>query len=100
MLIVLVVDLVWVEGLMLVVEIGNGIMVNFNYIGCKLIDDLDVRDVFKVFWDLVNNCWCYELVYLDGYEELCGGYFGYVYIKDVKVDILWVILEVCWMGEG
>lgn len=94
------VDLARAEGLTLVVETGNGTMVNSNYTGRKLIDDLDARDVLKVLWDPANNCWCHELAYPDGYEELRGGYLGHVHIKDVQVDTPRATLEVRRMGEG
>ncbi|MEL7116366.1 MAG: TIM barrel protein, partial [Pseudomonadota bacterium] len=73
-------------GVTLVVETGNGTMVNSSYTGRKLIDDLDAKDVLKVLWDPANNCWCHELAYPDGYEVLRGGYLGHVHIKDVLVD--------------
>ena len=88
------------EGLTLVVETGNGTMVNSCYTGRKLIDDLDAKDTLKVLWDPANNCWCHELAYPDGYEELRGGYLGHVHIKDVKVDTPRATLEVRKMGEG
>ena len=88
------------EGLILVVETGNGTMVNSCYTGRKLIDDLDAKDTLKVLWDPANNCWCHELAYPDGYEELRGGYLGHVHIKDVKVDTPRATLEVRKMGEG
>ncbi|MGA9435245.1 MAG: TIM barrel protein, partial [Roseobacter sp.] len=44
------VDLARAEGLTLVVETGNGTMVNSNYTACKLIDDLDAKGVLKVLW--------------------------------------------------
>ena len=56
----------------LVVETGNGTMVNSSYTGRKLIDDLDAKDVLKVLWDPANNCWCHERAYPEGYEELRG----------------------------
>ena len=88
------------EGLTLVVETGNGTMVNSCYTGRRLIDDLDAKDTLKVLWDPANNCWCHELAYPDGYEELRGGYLGHVHIKDVKVDTPRATLEVRKMGEG
>ncbi|MEP3431285.1 MAG: sugar phosphate isomerase/epimerase family protein [Roseibium sp.] len=88
------------EGLTLVVETGNGTMVNSNYTARKLIDDLDAKDTLKVLWDPGNNCWCHELAYPDGYDELRGGYLGHIHIKDVKVDTPRATLEVRKMGEG
>lgn len=94
------VELAKAEGLTLVVETGNGTMVNSNYTARKLIDDLDAKDTLKVLWDPGNNCWCHELAYPDGYEELHGGYLGHIHIKDVKVDTPRATLEVRRMGEG
>lgn len=94
------VELARSEGLTLVVETGNGTMVNSNYTARKLVDDLDARDALKVLWDPANNCWCHELAYPDGYEEVRGGYLGHVHIKDVKVDTPRATLEICEMGKG
>lgn len=94
------VELARAEGLTLVVETGNGTMVNSNYTARKLIDDLDARDTLKVLWDPANNCWCHELAWPDGYNELKGGYLGHVHIKDVQVDTPRATLEVRKMGEG
>jgi sugar phosphate isomerase/epimerase len=87
-------------GIILVVETGNGTMVNSNYTARKLIDDLDAKDDLKVLWDPANNCWCHELAYPDGYTELNGGYLGHVHIKDVRVDTPRATLEIRRMGEG
>ncbi|MEM8813842.1 MAG: sugar phosphate isomerase/epimerase family protein [Pseudomonadota bacterium] len=94
------VDLARAEGVTLVVETGNGTMVNSNYTARKLIDALDARDVLKVLWDPANNCWCHELAYPDGYNEIRDGYLGHIHIKDVKVDTPRATLEVRSMGEG
>lgn len=94
------VELAKAEGLTLVVETGNGTMVNSNYTARKLIDDLDAKDTLKVLWDPANNCWCHELAYPDGYEEVRGGYLGHVHIKDVLVNTPRATLEVRKMGEG
>lgn len=87
-------------GVTLVVETGNGTMVNSNYTARKLIDDLDAKDVLKVLWDPANNCWCHERAWPDGYDEVKDGYLGHVHIKDVKVDTPRATLEVRRMGEG
>jgi len=93
-------DLARAAGLTLVVETGNGTMVNSNYTARRLIDDLDARDVLKVLWDPANNCWCHELAYPDGYDEVKGGYLGHIHIKDVLVDTPRATLEVREMGKG
>lgn len=84
----------------LVVETGNGAMVNSNYTARKLIDDLDAKDVLKVLWDLANNCWRHERAWPDGYDEVKGGYLGHAHIKDLQVDTPRATLEVRKMGHG
>ena len=87
-------------GVTLVVETGNGTMVNSNWTARKMIDDLDAHDVLKILWDPANNCWCHEKAWPDGYEAARGGYLGHVHIKDVHVDTPRATLEVRPMGKG
>ncbi|MFT4729203.1 MAG: sugar phosphate isomerase/epimerase [Granulosicoccus sp.] len=94
------VELARKEGIILVVETGNGTMVNSNYTARKLIDDLDAKDVLKVLWDPGNNCWCHERAWPEGYDEVQDGYLGHIHIKDVFVDTPKATLEVRKMGEG
>ena len=94
------VDLAKAEGVTLVVETGNGTMVNSCWTGRKLIDDLGAKGVLKILWDPANNCWAHETAYPDGYELMQGGYLGHVHIKDVLVDTPKATLEVRKMGEG
>lgn len=94
------VDLAKAEGVTLVVETGNGTMVNSNYTARKLIDELDAKDTLKVLWDPGNNCWCHEQAFPDGYAAVRGGYLGHVHIKDVLVDTPRATLEVRKMGTG
>ena len=94
------VDLARSEGITLVVETGNGTMVNSNYTARKLIDALDAKDVLKVLWDPANNCWCHELAFPDGHDEVRDGYLGHIHIKDVQVDTPRATLEVREMGKG
>ena len=94
------VELAKKEGVTLVVETGNGTMVNSNYTARRLIDELDAKESLKVLWDPANNCWCHELAYPDGYEEVRDGYLGHVHIKDVQVDTPRATLTVKKMGEG
>jgi len=93
-------ELARAEGVTLVVETGNGTMVNSNYTARKLIDDLDAKDVLKVLWDPANNCWCHERAYPDGYNEIKDGYLGHIHIKDVQVDTPRALLEVRQLGKG
>lgn len=94
------VDLARAEGITLVVETGNGTMVNSCWTARKLIDDLDAKDALKILWDPANNCWCHERAYPDGYETMKGGYLGHVHIKDVEADTPKATLTVRPMGEG
>ncbi|MEO0990798.1 MAG: sugar phosphate isomerase/epimerase family protein [Pseudomonadota bacterium] len=87
-------------GVTLVVETGNGTMVNSNYTGRRLIDELNAKDVLKVLWDPANNCWCHERAWPDGYDAVRDGYLGHVHIKDVHVDTPRATLEVREMGKG
>lgn len=94
------IDLAKDADLTLVVETGNGTMVNSNYTARRLIDELDAKDTLKVLWDAANNCWCHELAYPDGYDQVKDDYLGHVHIKDVQVDTPRATLEVRRMGEG
>ena len=94
------VELIKKEGLTLVVETGNGTMINSSYTAKKLIDDLDAKDTLKVLWDPANNCWCHELAYPNGYNEIKNGYIGHIHIKDIIVDTPKATLEIKKMGDG
>jgi sugar phosphate isomerase/epimerase len=94
------VELARAEGVTLVVETGNGTLVNSAWTARRLIDELDAKDALKVLWDPGNACWCHESAYPDGYETLRDGYIGHVHIKDLVVDTPRATLEVRPMGEG
>ncbi|MGH1480152.1 MAG: sugar phosphate isomerase/epimerase family protein [Geminicoccales bacterium] len=94
------VELAKKEEITLVVETGNGTMVNSCWTGRRLIDDLGAKDVLKILWDPANNCWCHEQAWPDGYETMKGGYLGHLHIKDVLVDTPKATLEVRPMGKG
>ncbi len=94
------IELAKAEGVTLVVETGNGTMINSCWTGRRLIDDLDAKGTLKILWDPANNCWAHETAYPDGYETMKGGYLGHVHIKDVQVDTPKAFLEVRPMGEG
>ena len=94
------VELAKAEGVTLVVETGNGTMINSCWTGKKLIDDLGAVETLKILWDPANNCWAHETAFPDGYETMPGGYLGHVHIKDVQVDTPKAHLDVRPMGEG
>lgn len=93
-------DLARDSGVTLVVETGNGTMVNSNWTARRLIDDLGAKDVLKILWDPANNCWCHEEAWPHGYQTAKDGYIGHIHIKDVFVDTPSATLEVRRMGEG
>ena len=94
------VELARAEEIGLVVETGNGTMVNSSYTARLLIDQLNAKDTLRVLWDPANACWCHERAWPDGYETLRGGYLGHVHIKDIHVDTPRSTLEVRPMGAG
>lgn len=94
------VELAKAEGVTLVVETGNGTMINSCWTGRKLVDDLDAKDTLKILWDPANNCWAHETAWPNGYETMKGGYLGHVHIKDVFADTPKATLEVRPMLEG
>lgn len=94
------VDLARQAGVTLVVETGNGTMVNSCWTGCKLIDDLNAAGTLKILWDPANNCWAHEIAYPDGYNLIRHGYLGHIHIKDVQVDTPRAYLEVRELGHG
>ncbi len=94
------VELARAADITLVVETGNGTMVNSCWTARKLIDDLGASDALKILWDPANNCWAHEKAWPDGYETMQGGYVGHIHIKDVHVDTPRATLEVRPMGQG
>lgn len=94
------VDLARSEGTILVVETGNGTIINSAFTARKMIDDLEAKDSLKVLWDPANCCWCQDIAFPDAYEELRGGYIGHIHLKDVVVDTPRSRLAVCEFGTG
>lgn len=93
-------DLARDAGVTLVVETGNGTMVNSNWTARKLIDDLGAKDVLRILWDPANNFWCHEEAWPRGYDTARDGYLGHIHIKDVQVDTPSATLTVKRLGEG
>jgi sugar phosphate isomerase/epimerase len=86
------------EDMPLVVETGNGTMVNSSWTARKLIDAIGSK-YLKVLWDPANNCYAHERMYPDGYDVI-RGHIGHIHIKDVFVDTPKATLEVREMGKG
>ncbi len=94
------VDLARREDMVLVVETGNGIMVNSCYTARRMIDELDAKTHLKILWDPANCCWCHEVAWPDAYDSIQGGYLGHVHIKDVQVNTPRSHLTVREYGKG
>ena len=92
------VDLARDAGVTLVVETGNGTMVNSCWTARRLIEDLDAADALRILWDPANTLWCHE----DPMEglETGGRLIAHVHIKDVIADTPRATLSVVPMGEG
>lgn len=87
------------EKMVIVVETGNGTMLNSSWTARKLLDEIN-SDYFKVLWDPANNCYAHERMYPDGYELVKGKYLAHIQLKDVRVDTPKATLEVCEFGKG
>lgn len=94
------VDLAHAEGITLLVETGNGTMVNSAWTGRRMLDDLNAGPALKVLWDPGNACYAHETAWPDAYDALRGGHVGHIHIKDVWADTAKAWLEVRPMGEG
>ena len=66
----------------MVIETGNGGMVNSAYLGAKLVADIGSPHL-QVLWDPANCLFCGEVAFPDGYEAIreC---VAHVHIKDTR----------------
>jgi len=88
------------EQVKLVVETGNGTMINSAYTMRKLIDDLDAHGRLLALWDPCNALYCGEPPCPDGAQALAGGNIGHVHIKDAVVTPQRATVNFCRLGEG
>ena len=88
------------ENIRLVIETGNGTMVNSAYTMGKLIDDLGAHGRLFALWDPCNTLYCGEPPWPDGAQALSGGKVGHVHIKDAKVRPARSTVDFCQLGEG
>lgn len=86
------------EDMVLVVETGNGTMINSSWTAGKLLDAIGSNRL-KVLWDPANNCYAHERMFPEGYDPIRGR-IGHIHIKDVLVDTPKATLEVREMGKG
>ncbi len=87
------------EGVTLVLENGNGLMVPSAWLGRKLVDEMGSQHL-KILWDPGNGLYANEKPFPDAYEALRGGALGHFHIKDAIVDMPKATVEFCAMGTG
>ncbi len=88
------------EDVKLVIETGNGTMVNSAYTMSRLIDDLGAHGRLFALWDPCNTLYCGELPHPDGFDALADGKIGHVHIKDAEVIPSHATVNFCRLGEG
>jgi sugar phosphate isomerase/epimerase len=93
------VELAEKEGVTLVLENGNGLMVPSAWLGRKLVDEMGSEHL-KILWDPGNGLYATEKPFPDAYEALRGGALGHYHIKDAIVDMPKATVEFCEMGTG
>ena len=87
------------EGITLVLENGNGLMVPSAWLGRKLFDEMGSPNL-KILWDPGNGLYANEIPFPDAYEALRGSALGHFHIKDAIVDMPKATVEFCEMGKG
>ncbi|MDD9855231.1 MAG: sugar phosphate isomerase/epimerase [Gammaproteobacteria bacterium] len=88
------------EDVKLVIETGNGTMINSAYTMGRLIDELDADGRLLALWDPCNALYCGEPPCPDGAQALAGGKIGHVHIKDAVVRPQRATVNFCRLGEG
>lgn len=85
-------------GVTLVIETGNGGMVNSAYLGARLCREIDSPNL-KVLWDPANCLFSGESPIPEGYESV-KDYLAHVHIKDTRAWIYRATLEQVPYGDG
>ena len=92
------------EGIVLVVETGNGGMVNSAFQAARLTDALGgglaKGGNFAALWDPCNCLYCGEVPFPDGCGALSGGRLGHLHIKDARVCPPRSTVNFCRLGDG
>ena len=89
------------EDVVLVVETGNGGMVNSAFQARRLADALGgAGGHFAALWDPCNCLYCGEVPFPDGCESLAGGRLGHVHMKDARVFPPRSRVDFCRLGTG
>ncbi len=87
------------EGITLVLENGNGLMVPSAWLGRKLVEEMG-SEYLKILWDPGNGLYANEKPFPDAYEALRGGALGHFHVKDAIVNMPKATVEFCEMGTG
>lgn len=88
------------ENIRLVVETGNGTMINSAQTMSRLIDKLGANGQLLALWDPCNALYCGEPPCPDGAQALSSGKIGHVHIKDAVVEPARSTVNFCRLGEG
>lgn len=85
----------------LVVETGNGGLVNSAFQARRLVDDLDGADGrLLVLWDPCNCLYCGESPVPFGCDALADGRLGHLHMKDALVYPPRSTVDFCRLGSG
>ena len=87
------------ENISLVVETGNGTMINSAQMMSRLIDDMGGNRL-RALWDPCNCLYCGEKPEPDGINALPGAKMGHVHIKDAIVRPPQSTVNFCELGTG
>jgi len=88
------------EEVVLVIETGNGTMINSAYTMGRLIDEMDADGRLLALWDPCNALYCGEAPCPDGAQALAGGKVGHAHIKDARVRPQQSRVDFCRLGRG
>jgi len=92
------VEIAAATGVTLVIETGNGGMVNSALLAARLAAEIDSPNL-QVLWDPANCLYSGEVTLPDGYEAL-SGCLGHVHIKDTRVWPHRATIEQMQYGRG
>tara|TARA_Y100000588_G_scaffold352617_1_gene405416 strand:- start:188 stop:1048 length:861 start_codon:yes stop_codon:yes gene_type:complete len=93
-----IVSLAQSAGVTLVIETGNGGMVNSAHLGARLCREIDSSSL-KVLWDPANCLFSGESPIPEGYESI-KNHLAHVHIKDTRAWISRATLEQVPYGDG
>jgi sugar phosphate isomerase/epimerase len=92
------VEIAAAAGVTLVIETGNGGMVNSAHLAARFVAEIDSPHL-RVLWDPANCLYSGEVAFPDGYDAL-SGCLGHVHIKDTSVWPPRATIEQMQYGQG